>query len=43
MKMWEGLTVSLSAFFLGVFLAYTHVFPLSSFVFEPAMKVLISP
>ena len=38
MKMWEGLTVSLSAFFFGVFLAYTHVFSLSSFVFEPAMK-----
>lgn len=38
MKMLEGLTVSLSAFLLGVLLAYTHAFPLSSVVFEPAMR-----
>lgn len=38
MKIWEGLSVSLSAFFLGVFLAYTHVFYLSSVLFEPVMR-----
>jgi ABC-type lipoprotein release transport system permease subunit len=38
MKFWEGLVVSLTAFFIGVILAYLHVFLLSSVVFEPALK-----
>ncbi len=38
MKFWEGLVVSLTAFFAGVILAYLHVFLLSSVVFEPALK-----
>jgi cell division protein FtsX len=38
MKFWEGAAVSLCAFFLGVFLAYLHVFFTSSLLFEPFLK-----
>ncbi len=38
MKFWEGAMVSLTAFFLGVILAYIHVFFAGSAVFEPALK-----
>ena len=38
MKFWEGLTVSLSAFLLGVILAYVHVFLLPATLLEPALK-----
>jgi len=38
MKFWEGAAVSLTAFFLGIFLAYLHVFLASSLLFEPVLK-----
>lgn len=38
MKFWEGAVVSVSAFQVGVILAYLHVFFGSSAVFEPALK-----
>lgn len=38
MKFWEGLTVSLTAFLLGMVLAYAHVFFASSFLFAPVLK-----
>jgi ABC-type lipoprotein release transport system permease subunit len=38
MKFWEGLVVSLSSFFLGVLLAYAHVFFASARLFEPVLK-----
>jgi ABC-type lipoprotein release transport system permease subunit len=38
MKFWEGAMVSLTAFFIGVILAYIHVFFTGSIVFEPALK-----
>jgi hypothetical protein len=38
MKFWEGLAVSLTAFLLGVILAYCHVFFASSFIFAPVLK-----
>jgi len=38
MKFWEGTTVSLTAFFIGVFLAYLHTFLASPFLFEPVLK-----
>ena len=38
MKFWEGAVISLTAFFLGVILAYIHVFFTGSLVFEPALK-----
>jgi ABC-type lipoprotein release transport system permease subunit len=38
MKFWEGTVISVSSFFVGVFLAYLHVFFLSSPLFEPALK-----
>jgi cell division protein FtsX len=38
MKFWEGASVSLAAFFLGVVGAYVHVFFFSASVFEPALK-----
>jgi ABC-type lipoprotein release transport system permease subunit len=38
MKFWEGSMVSLSAFCLGILLAYLHVFIGSSIVFEPSLK-----
>ena len=38
MKLWEGLVVSLSSFFLGILLAYVHVFFGSFLMFEPVLK-----
>jgi ABC-type lipoprotein release transport system permease subunit len=38
MKFWEGMAVSLSAFFAGIILAYVHVFFFSSSLFEPVLK-----
>jgi ABC-type lipoprotein release transport system permease subunit len=38
LKFWEGCAVSLSAFFLGVLLAYVHVFFFSASLFEHALK-----
>ncbi|HSA97315.1 MAG TPA: FtsX-like permease family protein [Acidobacteriota bacterium] len=38
MKFWEGAVVSLSAFLLGVLLAYAHVFFFSAGLFAPVLK-----
>jgi ABC-type lipoprotein release transport system permease subunit len=38
MKFWEGLTISLTAFLLGVILGYVHVFIGSSILFLPVLK-----
>ena len=38
MKFWEGAVVSLSAFFIGVLLAYVHVFFFSARLFAPVLK-----
>ena len=38
LKVWEGLVVSLSAFLLGVILAYVHIFFASASLFEPVLK-----
>jgi cell division protein FtsX len=38
MKFWEGAVVSLSAFLLGVLLAYAHVFFFSARLFAPVLK-----
>jgi cell division protein FtsX len=38
MKFWEGAVLSLSSFFLGVLLAYVHVFFLSAGLLAPALK-----
>jgi ABC-type lipoprotein release transport system permease subunit len=38
MKFWEGTAISLSAFFAGLLLAYTHVFFMSFALFEPVLK-----
>jgi len=38
MKSWEGIVVSLAAFFTGVLLAYGHVFFSSALLFEPVLK-----
>jgi len=38
MKFWEGTTVSLTAFFLGIFLAYLHVFHTSATLLAPILK-----
>lgn len=38
MKFWEGMVVSLSSFFLGVILAYFHIFYASATLFEPVLK-----
>lgn len=38
MKFWEGTAVSLTAFFLGLFLAYLHTFLASPLLFEPVLK-----
>ncbi len=37
-KFWEGITVSLSSFFLGLILAYLHVFTAGSGLFAPVLK-----
>lgn len=38
MKTWEGLIISLSAFFLGVFFAYIHIYFASALLFMPVLK-----
>jgi ABC-type lipoprotein release transport system permease subunit len=38
LKFWEGMAISLSAFFIGVILAYVHVFFVSFALFEPVLK-----
>jgi ABC-type lipoprotein release transport system permease subunit len=38
MKFWEGMVVSLSSFFIGVILAYVHIFYASATFFEPVLK-----
>ena len=38
LKLWEGLVISLSAFLVGVILAYVHVFFLSAPLFAQALK-----
>jgi ABC-type lipoprotein release transport system permease subunit len=38
LKFWEGAVVSLSAFAVGVLLAYIHVFFSSAMLFEPVLK-----
>jgi cell division protein FtsX len=38
MKFWEGAVVSLSAYFIGVLLAYVHVFFFSAGLFAPVLK-----
>ncbi len=38
MKSWEGLVISLSAFFAGSLLAYVHVFFTSAALFAPVLK-----
>ena len=38
MKFWEGAAVSLSSFFLGIILAYLHIFLASAMLFEPVLK-----
>jgi ABC-type lipoprotein release transport system permease subunit len=38
MKSWEGVTISLTAFLLGIILAYIHVFYSSSILFVPVLK-----
>ena len=38
MKSWEGVIISLTAFFGGTLLAYVHVFISSALLFEPVLK-----
>jgi len=38
MKFWEGAALSLASFFLGIFLAYVHVFVTSSLLFRPVLQ-----
>jgi ABC-type lipoprotein release transport system permease subunit len=38
MKSWEGMAISLSAFFMGIIFAYLHVFFASYIFFEPVLK-----
>jgi ABC-type lipoprotein release transport system permease subunit len=38
MKSWEGVIISLTAFFGGTLLAYMHVFLSSALLFEPVLK-----
>jgi ABC-type lipoprotein release transport system permease subunit len=38
MKSWEGIIISLTAFFGGTLLAYLHVFFSSALLFEPVLK-----
>ncbi len=38
MKFWESAVISLSSFFVGILLAYLHVFLASSSLFEPVLK-----
>ena len=38
MKSWEGIVISLTAFLMGLILAYVHVFFTSGTLFEPVLK-----
>ena len=38
MKSWEGMAISLSAFFMGISFAYLHIFFASYIFFEPVLK-----
>jgi lipoprotein-releasing system permease protein len=38
MKFWEGAVISLTAFLLGILLAYTHIYFFSSALFVPVLK-----
>jgi lipoprotein-releasing system permease protein len=38
LKSWEGIAISLTAFLLGLILAYVHVFFTSGTLFEPVLK-----
>ncbi len=38
MKTWEGLIISLSAFFLGILSAYMHIYFASALLFMPVLK-----
>jgi ABC-type lipoprotein release transport system permease subunit len=38
LKFWEGVVISLSAFLMGVIMAYCHVFFFSAPLFEHALK-----
>jgi ABC-type lipoprotein release transport system permease subunit len=38
MKFWEGMAVSLTSFFMGVMLAYVHIYFASAALFEPVLK-----
>jgi ABC-type lipoprotein release transport system permease subunit len=38
MKSWEGIIISLTAFFGGTLLAYVHVYFSSALLFEPVLK-----
>ena len=38
LKSWEGMVISLSAFFMGIIFAYLHVFFASYVFFEPVLK-----
>jgi ABC-type lipoprotein release transport system permease subunit len=38
MKFWEGATISLSAFMMGILSAYLHIFLASSILFESVLK-----
>jgi ABC-type lipoprotein release transport system permease subunit len=38
MKFWEGAAVSLAAFFLGISLAYVHIFVASAPLFQPVLQ-----
>jgi ABC-type lipoprotein release transport system permease subunit len=38
LKFWEGLTISLSSFLVGVLLAYSHVFLTATALFAPVLK-----
>jgi ABC-type lipoprotein release transport system permease subunit len=38
LKFWEGIVISLTAFLVGVVLAYGHVFMFSAALFEHALK-----
>ncbi|MDP1990002.1 MAG: FtsX-like permease family protein [Syntrophales bacterium] len=38
MKFWEGIATSLTAFFAGILLAYSHVFFTAAFIIEPVLK-----
>ena len=38
MKFWESAVISFSSFFLGLLLAYVHIFVASSPLFEPVLK-----